>query len=150
MQEQERQILGGAWGNTGAVFATALGEWTHPDNLKRAVQSIVEWSDPTRSDGQGNVWKGVPRQARAALLAGVRAGEKLPSISPHDLRHPYATLALRRGVPVEVVSKVLGHARVSITLDVYRHVLDNERRVLVVGLFEAVPPAPAPMPLALN
>lgn len=49
-------------------------------------------------------------------------------------------------MPVEVVSKVLGHARVSITLDVYRQVLDNERRAAVVDLFEqapVVPPAPA-------
>ena len=61
-----------------------------------------------------------------------------------------ATLALRRGVPVEVVSKVLGHARVSITLDVYRHVLDNERRALVIDLFDAVPSTPPATLPALN
>ncbi len=52
-------------------------------------------------------------------MAAIRGGEKLPSISPHDLRRTFATLAVRRGVPAEVVSKVLGHTRVSITLDVY-------------------------------
>ena len=52
-------------------------------------------------------------------MAAVQGGEKLPSISPHDLGHTFATLAVRRGVPAEVVLKVLGHARVSITLDVY-------------------------------
>jgi hypothetical protein len=51
---------------------------------------------------------------------------------------------------VEVVSKVLGHARVSITLDVYRHVMDNERRALVVDLFDAPPAAPAFTVPALN
>lgn len=80
----------------------------------------------------------------------MQAGKKLPDISPHDLRHTYATLALRRGVPVEVVSKILGHARVSITLDVYRHVLDNERRATVVDLFDAVPAAPIGVPAPLN
>lgn len=45
----------------------------------------------------------------------------------HDLRHTYATLALLRGIPIEVVSQNLGHARVSITLDVYRHVAPSER-----------------------
>lgn len=65
------------------------------------------------------------------------SGESLPDIKPHDLRHTAATLMLRRKVPVEVVSKILGHARVSITLDIYRHVMDNETRALMVDLFEA-------------
>jgi len=147
-QEREQQEAGRAWVGTGAVFATVLGDWTHPDNLKRALESVVLWSDPAR--GEGDVWRGVPREKRAALMGAVEAGEKLPAVSPHDLRHTYATLALRRGVPVEVVSKVLGHARVSITLDVYRHVLDNERRAAVIDLFETVPAAPVAALPALN
>ena len=68
----------------------------------------------------------------------MRAGEKLPEISPHDLRHTYATLALRSKVPVAVVSKTLGHSRISITLDIYRHVLPSEMRENVFDMF-AVP-----------
>ena len=41
----------------------------------------------------------------------------------HDLRHTSATQLLKRGVPVNVVSERLGHAKASITLDVYAHVL---------------------------
>ena len=48
---------------------------------------------------------------------------------------------LRRGVPVEVVSKILGHPNVSITYNVYRHVLDSETRAVMVDLF----PQPAPV-----
>ena len=40
----------------------------------------------------------------------------------HDLRHTAATLLLRRGVNPKVVSEMLGHANISITLDVYSHV----------------------------
>lgn len=43
----------------------------------------------------------------------------------HDLRHMVATSLLRAGVPVEVVSKRLGHAKVSITQDMYSHVFDE-------------------------
>ncbi|HEX5157252.1 MAG TPA: site-specific integrase [Ktedonobacterales bacterium] len=50
-----------------------------------------------------------------------RAG--LPRIRPHDLRHTAATLLLARGVPVKVVSEMLGHASVGITLSIYGHVL---------------------------
>jgi integrase len=43
----------------------------------------------------------------------------------HDLRHSTATLMLTRGVPVKVVSEMLGHADVSITLSIYAHVLPD-------------------------
>ena len=80
--------------------------------------------------------KAIRLEHRAALEAVIRSGEPLPAISPHDLRHTAGTLMIRRGMPFEVVSKILGHARVSITLDVYRHVLESERRTHVVDLFE--------------
>jgi integrase len=35
----------------------------------------------------------------------------LPEIRLHDLRHTFATLALQAGVPVKVVSEMLGHTR---------------------------------------
>jgi integrase len=49
-----------------------------------------------------------------------RAG--LPRIRLHDVRHTYATLALKAGVHPKVVSERLGHATVGITLDLYSHV----------------------------
>ncbi|MCC7130131.1 MAG: hypothetical protein B6D39_04800 [Anaerolineae bacterium UTCFX2] len=47
----------------------------------------------------------------------------LPMIRFHDLRHTAASLMLNNGVPVIVVSRRLGHARPSITLDVYGHLI---------------------------
>ena len=43
----------------------------------------------------------------------------------HDLRHTHATLLLRQGVHVKVVSERLGHSTVGITLDTYSHVLPD-------------------------
>ncbi len=51
-----------------------------------------------------------------------RAG--LPNIRFHDLRHACATL-LSEGVPIKVVQEVLGHSSVSVTMDVYSHVLPD-------------------------
>ncbi len=45
----------------------------------------------------------------------------LPSIRFHDLRHTAATLMISHGVPVNVVSKILGHSKVSVTLNIYAH-----------------------------
>lgn len=50
-----------------------------------------------------------------------RAG--LPRIRFHDLRHTAATLLLGRGVNPKIVSEMLGHASIAITLDTYSHVL---------------------------
>ncbi|MGE0598200.1 MAG: tyrosine-type recombinase/integrase [Dehalococcoidia bacterium] len=47
----------------------------------------------------------------------------LPRITVHDLRHTHATLALQAGIPAKVVSERLGHANVSMTLDIYSHVI---------------------------
>ena len=45
----------------------------------------------------------------------------LPVIRFHDLRHTSASIQLNRGVPFLVVSKRLGHAKPSTTLNVYSH-----------------------------
>jgi integrase len=47
----------------------------------------------------------------------------LPLIRLHDLRHTHATLMLKEGVPVKVVSERLGHSSVAFTMQVYQHVL---------------------------
>ena len=47
----------------------------------------------------------------------------LPNIRFHDLRHTCATLLFTRGVHPKIVSEMLGHSSVSITLDVYSHVI---------------------------
>ena len=49
-----------------------------------------------------------------------RAG--LPKIRFHDLRHTFATLALRNGVDIKTVSGMLGHFSAGFTLDTYAHV----------------------------
>jgi integrase len=52
-----------------------------------------------------------------------RAG--LPDIRFHDLRHTCATLMLAVGTNPKVVQETLGHAIVSVTLDIYSHLLPN-------------------------
>lgn len=49
----------------------------------------------------------------------------LPVIRFHDLRHTAASLMLNNGVPVLVVSRRLGHAKPSVTLDVYGHLIPS-------------------------
>jgi integrase len=62
----------------------------------------------------------------------------LPLIKLHDLRHSYATIALRSGVHPKIVSSRLGHATVAFTLDVYSADvpdLDKQAAEDIGGLF---------------
>jgi integrase len=43
----------------------------------------------------------------------------------HDLRHTASNLALRQGVPLHTVSKILGHSDPATTLRRYAHVLED-------------------------
>ena len=49
----------------------------------------------------------------------------LPLICLHDLRLTAATLLLQRGVHPKVVSEMLGHSSIKMTLDIYSHVIPD-------------------------
>ncbi|GAB3364116.1 site-specific integrase [Modestobacter lapidis] len=68
-----------------------------------------------------------PRNAlRALKVAATRAG--LPHAGLHTLRHSAASVMLTQGVPLKVVSEVLGHSSIAITGDVYGHVAPDVSR----------------------
>jgi integrase len=50
------------------------------------------------------------------------------AIKFHDLRHTCATLLLQERTPVHVVNERLGHSKVSMTMEVYAHVLRDMQR----------------------
>jgi len=66
-------------------------------------------------------------------------------LSPHKLRHSYASVLASMGIPVEVVSAQLGHNNPSFTGQVYRHVFDAEREGLTLDPL-ALAPAPQERP----
>jgi len=89
----EERLASPCWDEQGFVFTKRAGGYLHPNTLYTA------YFKPARD----------------------RAG--IPPIHFHDLRHTYATLALLNGVPVKVVSEVLGHKDIATTLRTYAHVL---------------------------
>lgn len=56
---------------------------------------------------------------RAANAAG------LPGLTPHELRHTAASLAIRSGANVKDVQRMLGHASAAMTLDVYAGLFED-------------------------
>ena len=49
-----------------------------------------------------------------------------PAITPHDLRHSCASLAISAGANVKVVQHMLGHATAAMTLDLYGHLMSDD------------------------
>lgn len=58
----------------------------------------------------------------------------IPPLRVHDLRHSYGSHMLANGAPLELVAERMGHANATITLSIYRHLLEHERRGWVVDL----------------
>ena len=54
--------------------------------------------------------------------------KKLPATRFHDLRHGYASLAFAAGVPLKTASELLGHSGITVTANVYTHIMDEQRR----------------------
>ena len=95
-QAAERLAAGPAWQDNGLVFCNTIGGPLDPSN--------------------------VDRHNFAPIVK--RAG--VPLIRFHDLRHSAATNLLAAAVPVEVVSRMLGHSDIATTLRFYRHVRRDE------------------------
>jgi integrase len=65
-----------------------------------------------------------------------RAG--LPDIRFHNLRHTCATLLLTKGVHLKIVSEMLGHSSIAITLDPYSHVIPGLEEVAASAMEDAL------------
>jgi integrase len=61
-----------------------------------------------------------------------------PTITPHDLRHTAASLAVSAGANVKAVQRMLGHAKASMTLDVYADLFDDDLDGIAVRLDAAI------------
>ena len=55
-------------------------------------------------------------------------------LTPHELRHTAASLAISAGANVKAVQRMLGHASAAVTLDVYSDLFDNDLDAVSVAL----------------
>ena len=118
-QQEERIRAGSAWSDMDLVFANTVGRPLQPGNIRG--------------------------RSFEPLLE--RAG--LPRMRFHDLRHTAATLLLGAGIHPKVVSEMLGHSSVTITLDLYSHVTPTMQQQ-AASVLDSLLSAPAAVNLAVN
>jgi integrase len=66
------------------------------------------------------------RNARRAWFNRAAASVGVPGLTPHELRHTAASLAVSAGANVKVVQQILGHASAAMTLDRYADLFDDD------------------------
>jgi len=96
-RQLEERMAAASWADSDLVFPNTKGKVRRRDSVMRSLRRLLEEAD-------------LPKDVRF-----------------HDLRHTAGTLALRQGVPLHTVSKMLGHADPAMTLRRYAHVLDDMR-----------------------
>jgi integrase len=116
LQAQERQLAGSSWQEHDLIFTSTTGTPVHHKNL-------------------------YDRYFKPLIeKAGVT------DIRFHDLRHTAASIMLSHGKPPIVVSRILGHARVSITHDIYGHLVPG----MDAGAIELMEDVAAPAMLTVE
>jgi integrase len=61
------------------------------------------------------------------VLRDIRAGRaSVAGLSPHELRHTCASLAIRSRASIKAVQRLLGHKTATMTLDNYGHLYPDE------------------------
>ena len=86
-------------------------------------------------------WKEVQRQDKKAERAGQKKKTtvliRVPNVTPHQLRHAYATMCFELGISAKDAQQLLGHSKIEVTMDTYTHIRKKRRDDVAAKLNKA-------------
>lgn len=94
-------------------------------NQKQSARYNSEFADYVFVNRNGVPTKNPTYDSHLNKIA-VKAG--IPTFSMHTLRHTFATRCIEAGMKPKTLQKILGHSNISITMNLYVHVTDDEKR----------------------
>jgi integrase len=123
------------------VLVTALRSWKARQNQERLLlgPEYRDYGLIFTSPGGGPIFA---RNLTGRDFARLTAAAGVPVIRWHDLRHTTATLLLGAGTHMKIVSEMLGHSGVQITMDTYSHVSAGMQKTAAEELGRLVSVAP--------
>jgi integrase len=103
-----------------AQVTTALREW-RSEQAGLRLASGAQWAggDYVFTTQDGRPYHPSSFDDRLAKLA---KGAGLPPLTPHELRHTFASRCLEMNMPIKLVSSMLGHSKVETTQNLYQHI----------------------------
>ncbi|MCD8222131.1 MAG: site-specific integrase [Clostridiales bacterium] len=117
-QSERRALLGSDWqapdGLDDLVITTDMGAPLGKSYLNKGIKTIIKYIE-------------------------VETGEPFDYITFHGLRHTFATRCIENGMEPQVLKAIMGHSKLSITMDLYAHVLPDAKSKemeKIAGLFE--------------
>lgn len=125
-QEQEKAALGDGWqpieDGEDLVFTTKNGKPVRGLNVAETLNHYIDQMNR--------------KEAAEAAKEG-REPVIFERITPHTLRHTFATRAFESGIPPKVVQQILGHSSLEMTMDLYTHVTEDvqAREIQKLSLF---------------
>lgn len=102
--------------------------WRAGEEFKDLVFTTGMGSPCSRYIVQKEIKKTVKRMREKEAVAAVQENRQprvIRDFHPHTLRHTFATRCFENKMEPKVVQSLLGHSSISITLNIYTHVLDN-------------------------
>jgi len=90
---------------------------------------------------EGKLWTQNPQRLREVMAEGSTRA-KIPSLTPHALRHSFGTRWLQAGGDIYKLSKILGHSTVAVTEAHYAHLLKED--LVAASQQVKIPVAPRP------
>ncbi|GAA5096235.1 site-specific integrase [Microbacterium yannicii] len=139
---QENAVLVSSYVHVGTPKTHRSRSVPFPEFLAAPLAKLAEGKAREQllfGDGEEHVK--LPASRNGWFTAAVRdaqaVDEHFPRVTPHDLRHTAASLAVQAGAHVKAVQRMLGHASAAMTLDVYADLFDDDLDAVATALDQA-------------